>query len=493
VTGVRATVTVPADLVSPAGTDTPTTTTPAASKPTPPSGMTVFAPDGAPKFGAFTNGATNGATNGRANGATNGHANSTNGSSANGSSANGSSTNGSSANGSSANGSGGANGSTGLAGGLKPSPLPRRRPDAKPAAEEPKPAAEPDAKPEQRDKKADPAPESTEDKSEDTGTLPRRSPGARMPGPATGSAGRPNRADGDNPPPDGLFTPTQRSGEAGWWAATGPGRPVDPRALAETTPIFDEMISAWFRTISGQHSTNPNGNGAPPQARQPNPPHNGAQPPQQPRLDDGWRFAADSGFDAARAVSKSEPVSYTESGLPRRSAGQNLVPGSAGTTNNTVSGPPRHGRAAEDMRDRLSDYSHGVRRARDHRQGRNDTGPGTKPANPQNPQTDWPRDPGLDLTGAGWRFAADVGWHAANAVSTSTPVDFTSGGLPRRSAGQNLMPGSVEPSGGGPLRTDRAEELRGRLGSLQMGLSRGRRSLSDRGTNGYPENQQESE
>jgi hypothetical protein len=323
-----------------------------------------------------------------------------------------------------------------------------------------------------------------------------------MPGPATGSAGRTRPPGGDTPPPDGLFTPTQRAGETGWWTATtGPGRPVDPHALAETTPIFDEMISAWFRTISGQHSKNPNGNGKPqppngtqPQANgTPNPPRNGTQPPEQPRLDDGWRFAADSGFDTARAVSKSEPEGYTENGLPRRSAGQNLVPGSASTTNNTVSGPPRHGRAAEDMRDRLSDYRHGVRRARDHRKGRNEAGSPTQPTNQQNPQTDRPRDPGLDLTGAGWRFAADVGWRAANAVSTSTPVDFTSGGLPRRSAGQNLMPGSVEPSGGGPLRTDRAEELRGRLGSLQMGLSRGRRNVSDRATNGYPENQQESE
>jgi hypothetical protein len=108
----------------------------------------------------------------------------------------------------------------------------------------------------------------------------------------------------------------------------------------------------------------------------------------------------------------------------------------------------------------------------------------------------------LDLSGAGWRFAADVGWRAANAVSTSTPVDFTSGGLPRRTAGQNLVPGSVKPAAtqAGPIRMDRAEELRGRLGSFQKGLSRGRRSLAERGTaergtpNGYPENkQQESE
>jgi hypothetical protein len=228
-----------------------------------------------------------------------------------------------------------------------------------------------------------------------------------------------------------------------------------------------------------------------------------ARPPRQEQ--DAWRFAADSGFDAARAVSRAEPESFTENGLPRRSAGQNLLPGSAGGT----ASPPRPGRAAEDMRDRLSDYRHGVRRARDHRQGRiGDNEPPTQP--PAQPPAQWPAqqpaaqpgDPGrLDLTGAGWRFAADVGWRAANAVSASTPVDFTSGGLPRRSAGQNLVPGSVAsgssvaPHGGGPLRMDRAEELRGRLGNFQKGLSRGRSSLAERGTaNGYPENkQQESE
>ncbi len=95
----------------------------------------------------------------------------------------------------------------------------------------------------------------------------------------------------------------------------------------------------------------------------------------------------------------------------------------------------------------------------------------------------------LDLSGAGWRFAADIGWRAANQVSTATPVDFTSGGLPRRSPRQNLVPGSVSHSGNGngaaPPRAERAEEMRGRLGSFQKGLSRGRRNLAERtSTNG---------
>src|SRR5690606_8197910 len=99
----------------------------------------------------------------------------------------------------------------------------------------------------------------------------------------------------------------------------------------------------------------------------------------------------------------------------------------------------------------------------------------------------------------GWRFAADVGWRAANAVSTATPVSFTSGGLPRRTPRGNLVPGSVEEAVGGdmprPARADGAEALRSRLGDFQRGLSRGRRSLAERATgSSQPDSyQQESE
>jgi hypothetical protein len=104
----------------------------------------------------------------------------------------------------------------------------------------------------------------------------------------------------------------------------------------------------------------------------------------------------------------------------------------------------------------------------------------------------------LDLSGAGWRFAADIGWRAAGQAAGSTPADFTSGGLPRRSPRQNLVPGSVSHSGNGnggaPPRADRAEEMRGRLGSFQKGLSRGRRSLAERApANGFHDHKQQQE
>jgi anti-sigma regulatory factor (Ser/Thr protein kinase) len=491
VTGVRATVTVPADLVSAAGADTSTTTSPAVSAP-PSGGLTPFSPHGAQ-------------VNGHVNGA--GNAGDTNGSAVNGS-------------------SNGTSNGTGLANGFKPTPLPRRNWQGtglrKPARDDAQPAPEQKAAPEEP-ATADTAPDTALDTPATVDTpepspegkpaatesgperevLPRRSPGTRMPGPAprrpagpgdTAEIGAPRPPDPQIATGRGLFTPPSRDEQdTGWWTPSGPGTPVDPRAIDETTPIFDEMISAWFRAVSD----NPDAPPPPPPTRRPPQPatqapaRRPAPPPAQPQRapepsrahgqDDEWRFAADSGFDAARSVSRAAPDTFTENGLPRRSAGQNLVPGSAG---GAAAGPARHGRAAEDMRDRLSDYRHGVRRAREHRQGHE-----PEPGPPPEPQ---PRDSGpLDLSGVGWRFAADVGWRAANAVSTSTPVDFTSGGLPRRSAGQNLVPGSAAPSGGGPLRMERAKELRGRLGSFQKGLSRGRRSLVDRGTgNASPENKE---
>ena len=511
VTGVRATVTVPAELVAAAG-DVPTVKSSPVAKPPEErpatSGLVPFAING---FGGEHNGRSNGHANGHSplNGATNGAKN------------------------------GSSNGSTSA-----PSPLPRRTPPPESPAEmsdimgrlegfDPIPEPVQPVEEELDHVIAEPEPEvaaevtdvtdvtesaeATESSVDEAATkkdedgerlpLPRRSPGGRLPGPTVGPPGPSDIARPRIPftppgrevsPADGLFTPSGREegNQGSWWTPSGPPRPpVDRSSLEETTPIFDEMVSAWFREI-----TEP---GAP--ANPGPPPTSGtAKSPEQ-----SWQFAADSGFDAARAVSKAEPVEFTTGGLPRRSAGQNLVPGSAGPA--ASADGPRHGRDAGDVRERLSNYRHGVRRARDHQQAEPKPKPKPapsprpepqpRPVNQERRQSPPPRPQDaptaqLDLTGAGWRFAADVGWRAANSVSTSTPVDFTSGGLPRRTPRDNLVPGSVAPNGNGdgPLRAEYAEELRGRLGQFQKGLSRGRRSLAERGSGtGYHVNEQQLE
>ncbi|MFL6118645.1 nitrate- and nitrite sensing domain-containing protein [Actinophytocola sp.] len=325
--------------------------------------------------------------------------------------------------------------------GLTPAPLPRhQRPDPPAPPVPPMPPVPP----------APPIPARGGDPQ-----LPRREPGERMPGPRGAEA-------------RGLFTPAREaSANTGWW--------IDRSVVEETTPIFDEMVSAWFRAVSDPAAETNTMHHPPSQ----DDPHSGGDP---------WNFAADSGFDTARAVLKTEPSDFTSGGLPRRSPRQHLVPGSA--TPDADPGQSRHGRDADVVRNRLSDYRHGVRRARDHRYGVEPPSPSRAapviPSRPPLPAPSVPDPASYGLPG-GWRFAADIGWRAAGQVSSSAPTDFTAGGLPRRSPRQNLVPGSVSHSGHGngagtgAPRPHRAEETRGRLGNLQKGLSRGRRNLADRG------------
>ena len=480
VKGVRATVTVPADVIVP--TEGPPAEPERVKSPA--NGTSLLAPFSLGGERTHVNG-TNGA-----------HVNGVNG-----------------VNGTNGHTDGHANGVVNGVNGIKPSPLPRRDQPAPEAL-----AAADDTAETKRDEQAD----------DGRPPLPHRPPGGKVPGP------RGTTAPGDVAPPRGPFEPPARQAsgaglfspvgeeaqdDRGWWTVR---TPVDRSAIEETTPIFDEMVSAWFRAVSDPAvddetaaamavsdvrsasfatvSDVPSASSATPQPPSKDDPRSGG---------DAWNFAADSGFDAARAVSKAEPSDYTSGGLPRRSPRQNLVPGSAAPV--AADEQPRHGRDADDVRSRLSDYRQGVRRARDHRSGVEPPSPNAAPVTPPRP----PAQAGparstqdkaaadaetaqLDLSGAGWRFAADIGWRAANQASTSTPVDFTSGGLPRRSPRQNLVPGSVSHSsrgngsgnGAGPPRADRAEEMRGRLGSFQKGLSRGRRSLAERAsTNGVLDGQ----
>jgi signal transduction histidine kinase len=257
--------------------------------------------------------------------------------------------------------------SNGHANGFKPSPVPRKpkpRPDIPmvllgedTAKEEPKPQ-EPGEKP----------------------VLPRRSPGASTFVKPVDTAAGPVDLDlpgGSDPQPGSLFAPSRS-------------------AIEETTPIFDEMISAWFREITDR-----------PESEQ-------------------WEFASDAGFSAAAAVSESKPDTFTDNGLPRRNPKQNLVPGSIATNGDE----PATGQDPLELRKRLNSYQQAVSRAR-----------ATEPTN-----------------GNGWRFA-------------SAPPEVTANGLPRRAP-------RSEPANGTP-KPDRAEELRGRLGNFQRGLSRGRRSLAE--------------
>jgi signal transduction histidine kinase len=316
----------------------------------------------------------------------------------------------------------------GAVNGVKPSPLPRRTPpdigrrlagEEEPA--EPPGAAAERAVPDGRPAAAGPpeSPAGPADGAADTERtpLPRRSPGSsRFVKPVDTAAGPVDLATSGPPaPPTGsLFLPD----DSGWWDAAGQNA-----SLEETTPIFDEMLSAWFRAITDRAAEE-------------------ESPPQEP-----WRFAADAGFLAAQAVSESQPETFTDRGLPRRNPRQNLVPGSVGSSEVD---PAASGRDPGELRERLSQYQQGVSRARDERLVADDAGAAGGP-------------PTLDLSGAGWRFSADP------TVSDS--------GLPRRAPRGPAW--SVGGDGGNPPGELDAQALRGRLGNFQRGLSRGRRSLAE--------------
>jgi signal transduction histidine kinase len=232
--------------------------------------------------------------------------------------------------------------------------------------------------------------------------LPRRSPGASQfagpPDTATGPATTGVPGERPTSPADGLFTPP----------------PERLPAVAETTPIFDEMASAWFRSLS--------------------------------ESDHAWEFASDVGFHTARAVSTCQPDTFTDTGLPKRNPRQNLVPGSAGSG----AAEPAATHVPEELRKRLSDYRQGVSRARDERLVDDDAEADDDP-------------PTVDLGAAGWRFVPD-------------PPDATGGGLPRRTRRANPVGGD----GAVAVPDHHAADLRGRLGDLQAGLSRGRQSVAQR-------------
>jgi signal transduction histidine kinase len=239
-----------------------------------------------------------------------------------------------------------------------------------------------------------------------------------------------------------LFTTEQEDTATGWWDPITPSSaPPAERGIHETTPIFDEMISAWFT----------------------------AEPPADADSADTptetWKFAADKGFEAAQAVADA-PSGVTKAGLPQRVPREKLVPGSVSADADGLIAQGRgQQRDAETTRERLGGLQRGLSRAR-------------TSASEETVVTE------SDLLAESGVQAANNGFHAADAAAKS-PEGVTSAGLPQRVPREKLVPGSIAPPPGfgeGLVRGERgAQEVRGRLDELQRGLSNGRRSLAENG------------
>jgi signal transduction histidine kinase len=135
-------------------------------------------------------------------------------------------------------------------------------------------------------------------------------------------------------------------------AGPAPSRPSG-FDLGQTTPIFEEIASAWFRSngdlpVKWAEST--------PEAEQP--------PVFATAADEGWRVA--DATAQATAAESDKQAETTDAGLPKRRPRARLVPGNA--AGSAVLAPPSGpARNAEAIRGRLASYQQGVRQGRESR------------------------------------------------------------------------------------------------------------------------------
>ncbi|WP_409465900.1 nitrate- and nitrite sensing domain-containing protein [Amycolatopsis sp. GA6-003] len=169
--------------------------------------------------------------------------------------------------------------------------------------------------------------------------------------------------DGELPSGKDLFSAANATTLSDWWNQAAQQVPeVPPPSAAETTientPIFDEMLSAWFRSPA-----------QPPPAAAPAASGKAAAEQEEDKDQQrNWDFASDENWRTVQALSQVEPTAFTKSGLPRRRRGEQLMPGSA-TPEPAAPAAETQGsdlpvRDPADVRGRLNSFQRGVTRGR---------------------------------------------------------------------------------------------------------------------------------
>jgi signal transduction histidine kinase len=163
--------------------------------------------------------------------------------------------------------------------------------------------------------------------------LPKRSPGASgvngVAEPAAAAEQGPVRQSTSNP--FAYFT-NRSAPEAPPSPSAPAAEPVELNVEAESSPIFERMVSEWLMDPTALESRNR-----------------------------AWATAADAGWAAAANAVEQKPQRHTESGLPIRERGARLVPGNARTGSDASADVGRDPAAVGDM---LSRALAGVRSGR---------------------------------------------------------------------------------------------------------------------------------
>ncbi|GHF82685.1 histidine kinase [Amycolatopsis bartoniae] len=228
-----------------------------------------------------------------------------------------------------------------------------------------------------------------------------------------------------------LFEANTSSGAlTEWWsaAAAEPAPPPPPPSPRETTPIFDETLSAWFRSDRPAPAPAAGASGKAAEATaSAASPAEAEETAEDTKASTGWDFAVDENFRAVQAVSQAEPTSFTEAGLPRRRRGEQLMPGSATSAEpeSTESAPASSvlpTRDPADIRGRLSSFQRGISRAR--HAARDDSA--TQAGGPERP------------AGASGLSQGSAGAGASGL--TQGPAGAGASGLPQRSPAEQSWP-----------------------------------------------------
>jgi hypothetical protein len=142
-------------------------------------------------------------------------------------------------------------------------------------------------------------------------------------------------AESDSPAAQAANAPAQPTSRPAQ-PASRPTRSTPTADDSATTPIFEEMISAWL---------------ADPMTSQEEAPVS-------------WNSAADEGWSAARRAAEPPITTRTKSGLPRREPGNQLVPGGAEPGPSVQEEPTQARPEPESIRAGLNSYDRGVRDGR---------------------------------------------------------------------------------------------------------------------------------